>query len=95
MVKIVVKFKILKGVEEEYLEALKKCILATRQEPGCLEYTAFWNGRENVLTLFECFKDSEAAEKHLGYPHFAVDFKALKKYYDGKAVAERYEEPII
>ena len=23
------------------------------------------------------------------------DFKALKKYYDGKAVAERYEEPII
>ena len=25
------------------------------------------------------------------YPHYAVDFKALKKYYDGKAVAERYE----
>ena len=24
-----------------------------------------------------------------------LDFKALKKYYDGKAVAERYEEPII
>lgn len=95
MVKIVVKFKILKGVEEEYLEALKKCILATRQEPDCLEYTAFWNSRENVLTLFECFKDSEAAERHLGYPHYAVDFKALRKYYDGKAVAERYEEPII
>ena len=48
-----------------------------------------------MLTLFECFKDSEAAERHLEYPHYAVDFKALKKYYDGKAVAERYEEPIV
>ena len=32
---------------------------------GSFEYTAFWNSRENVLTLFECFKDSEAAERHL------------------------------
>lgn len=95
MVKIVVKFKIRKGVEEEYLEALKKCILATRKEPGCVEYTAFWNAEENVLTLFEAFVDDEASKKHLEYPHFAVDFKALKQYYDGKAVAERYEDPIV
>jgi len=95
MVKIVVKFKILPGVEEEYLEALKKCILATRQEPGCLEYTAFWNAEENELTLFECFKDQEAAAKHLEYPHFAVDFKGLKKYYAAKAVATRYEDELI
>lgn len=95
MVKIVVKFKILPGVEENYLRELKACILATREEPGCLEYTAFWNGEERVLTLFECFKDAQAAAQHLEYPHFAVDFKALKKYYDGKAVAERYEDQII
>lgn len=95
MIKIVVKFKILAGMEEDYLRDLKPCILATRQEPGCLEYTAFWNAEERVLTLFECFADKEAADRHLEYPHFAVDFKALKKYYDGKAVAERYEEPII
>lgn len=95
MVKIVVKFSILPGVEEQYLADLKKCILATREEPGCVEYTAFWNAEERVLTLFECFADAAAAEKHLSYPHFAVDFKALKKYYDGKAVAERYEDPII
>lgn len=95
MVKIVVKFKIQKGVEADYLRDLKPCILKTREEPGCLEYTAFWNAEENVLTLFECFKDSDAAAKHLEYPHFAVDFKALKKYYDGKAVAERYEDEII
>ena len=24
-----------------------------------------------------------------------IETKALKKYYDGKAVAERYEDPII
>ncbi len=95
MVKIVVKFKILPGVEEQYLADLKKCILATRTEPGCVEYTAFWNAEERVLTLFECFADAAAAQKHLEYPHFAVDFRALKKYYDGKAVAERYEDPII
>lgn len=95
MVKIVVKFKILPGVEEEYLEALKKCILATREEPGCLEYTAFWNADENVLTLFECFSDSDAAAKHLEYPHYAVDFRALKKYYAAKAEATRYENPIV
>lgn len=95
MVKIVVKFKILAGMEEDYLRDLKPCILATRLEPGCLEYTAFWNGEDRVLTLFECFADKEAADKHLEYPHFAVDFRALKKYYDGKAVAERYEGPII
>lgn len=95
MVKIVVKFKILEGMEDAYLNDLKPCILATRQEEGCLEYTAFWNGKENILTLFECFKDAEAAAKHLEYPHFAVDFKALKKYYAEKAVAERYEDPII
>ena len=95
MVKIVVKFNILSGVEEQYLADVKKCILATRAEPGCVEYTAFWNAEERVLTLFECFADADAAQKHLSYPHFAVDFRALKKYYDGKAVAERYEDPII
>lgn len=95
MVKIVVKFKILEDQEENYLRDIKPCILATRQEPGCLEYTAFWNAEERVLTLFECFKDSDAAAKHLEYPHYAVDFRALKKYYDGKAVAQRYEDPII
>lgn len=95
MVKIVVKFKILPGVEEEYLNALKPCILSTREEPGCLEYTAFWNKDERILTLFECFRDSQAAAEHLEYPHFKEDFKALKKYYDGKASAERYEDPIV
>lgn len=48
MVKIVVKFKILEGQEENYLRDIKLCILATRQEPGCLEYTAFWNAEERV-----------------------------------------------
>lgn len=95
MIKIVVKFKILAGMEEAYLQDLKPCILATRQEPGCLEYTAFWNAEERILTLFECFADKEAADRHLEYPHYAVDFRALKKYYEGKAVAERYEGPII
>lgn len=95
MVKIVVKFKILAGMEEDYLRDLKPCILATRQEPGCLEYTAFWNSEDRILTLFECFADKAAADRHLEYPHFAVDFKALKKYYDGKAVAERYEDPLL
>ncbi|MFR5780488.1 MAG: putative quinol monooxygenase [Oscillospiraceae bacterium] len=76
-------------------ETWKPCILATREEPGCLEYTAFWNKDERVLTLFECFADSDAAAKHLEYPHYAVDFRALKKYYDGKAEAQRYEDPII
>ena len=94
MVKIVVKFKIQAG-QEAYLRDLKPCILATREEPGCLEYTAFWNKDERVLTLFECFADSDAAAKHLEYPHYAVDFRALKKYYDGKAEAQRYEDPII
>lgn len=47
------------------------------------------------MTLFECFVDSDAAAKHLEYPHYAVDFRALKKYYDGKAEAQRYEDPII
>ena len=95
MVKIVVKFKILEGMEEAYLNDIKPCILATRKEPGCLEYTAFWNAEERELTLFETFRDSEAATKHLEYPHYAVDFKALKKYYEGKAVAQRYEDPIV
>lgn len=95
MVKIVVKFKIIKGMEEEYLNALKPCILATREEPGCLEYTAFWNAQESILTLFECFRDNEAAAKHLEYPHYATDFRALKKYYAQKAVVERYEDPLI
>ena len=95
MVKIVVKFKIQAGQEEAYLRDLKPCILATREEPGCLEYTAFWNKDERVLTLFECFADSDAAAKHLEYPHYAVDFRALKKYYDGNAEAQRYEDPII
>ena len=95
MVKIVVKFKIQAGQEEAYLRDLKPCILATREEPGCLEYTAFWNKDERVLTLFECFSDSDAAAKHLEYPHYAVDFRALTKYSDGKADAQRYEDPII
>jgi len=95
MVKIFVKIRILEGMEEAFLNDLKPCILATRQEEGCLDYTAYWNAEERELTLFECFKAAEAAAKHLEYPHFAVDFRALKKYYAEKAVAQRYENPII
>lgn len=93
MVKIVVKFHIRPECVSDYLRDLKVCLHATRQEPGCLEYEAFWNGQENVCTLFECFQDSAAAARHLEYPHFSIDFKALKKYYSEKPVAERFEGP--
>lgn len=95
MVKIVAKFRIKEGLEAEYLEKLKPCVQASRQEEGCLEYMPYWNGEERVLTLFECFRDSAAAARHLEYPHYARDFRALKPYYEGKAQAERFEEPLI
>lgn len=45
MVKIVVKFKIIEGMEDAYLNDLKPCILATRQERAALSIRLSGMGR--------------------------------------------------
>jgi len=95
MIKFIVKFPIKQGMEEAYLQELKPCVIATRQEPDCLEYNAFWDSTNNVLTLFECYPNEDAVNAHIASEHFTNDFLALQKYYDGEVIVEKYTNPIV
>ena len=78
MVKIVVKFKILEGMEEAYLNDLKPCILATRQEEGCLRYDYFFAAEDpDVLLLVELWADTDTHQAHCATELFAK-LQALK-----------------
>lgn len=95
MVKFVAKFPIKPECVEEYIAGLRPCVEKTRREPGCLEYTAFFDRETNISTLMETFADEAAAKAHTEYDYFIRDFSALSKYYAGEPDVEKYSEPLF
>ena len=66
MIKVVAKQNVLEGKMDEYLEAAKALIDATRKEPGCVEYYVYVNRKNNTAVFLETWEDKAALKVHSG-----------------------------
>ena len=65
------------GRAEELREALRQLEIATREEPGCIEFTFFQAiSNENSFILVERFANQDALQTHMQLPHTQAFFKA-------------------
>lgn len=68
------KFHAREGCEEALGEAMRKVILATREEEGCLEVRGFRSVRDpRLLYLHSHWTDEASFEEHAKLPH-TVEF---------------------
>lgn len=59
------------GQHDHLRDALLALVPATRQEPGCLDYTLFeLCEAPGTFCMCESFRDQEALEKHFSMPYF-------------------------
>lgn len=65
------------GQAEALCEALRELEFATRQEPGCHEFTFFQAlSAPESFVLLEAFKDQAALDSHMALPHTRRFFAA-------------------
>ena len=71
MVSFSVRMRFEAGDHDQVEEALRHLSLASRQEPGCVNYVAhFVDGDPCTVLIYEQYRDQEALEHHRGTPHF-------------------------
>lgn len=65
--------------------AIGVCIVETRKEAGCREYSGYRSkDRPDSITMVELWDDKAALEQHMDTPHFKALFAALGPLLDGK-----------
>ena len=68
------RFHAREGCEDALGEAMRKVIIATREEEGCLQVHGFRSVRDpRLLYLHSHWKDEASFEKHANLPH-TVEF---------------------
>ena len=71
MISFTVRMTFLPHDQAEIAEILEALTLASRQEPGCVNYVAHYvEGDRNTVLIYEQYRDREAAEAHRQSPHF-------------------------
>ena len=56
---------------EQVSEILRNLTLASRQEPGCVNYVAhFVDGDAGTVLIYEQYANEEALDHHRNTPHF-------------------------
>ena len=56
---------------EEIAETLRQLTLASRQEPGCVNYVGhFVEGDPTTVVIYERYVDAAALDYHRNAPHF-------------------------
>jgi quinol monooxygenase YgiN len=74
------------GRKSEALPHILAMVEASRQEPGCLEYSfGFDVEDDHLVRIFECFVDDDAREAHRSSPHMA----AWRAAWDEAGIGER------
>ncbi|MGC2209015.1 MAG: putative quinol monooxygenase [Candidatus Korobacteraceae bacterium] len=64
------KFHAREGCEDALGEAMRKVVLATREEPGCLEVHGFRSVRDpRLLYLHSHWVDEASFDQHAELPH--------------------------
>jgi len=64
MLKVVARQNILEGKMDEYIEATKELIDATRKEPGCVEYFLYVSRKNNMGVFLETWENKDALKVH-------------------------------
>ncbi|KKB60968.1 hypothetical protein WM40_26010 [Robbsia andropogonis] len=68
------------GKEAELAKQFEILVAATRNEPGCLSFTAHRHGQiSNRFAVFEKFRDQAAFDAHLEYPHTKAFVKWIQE----------------
>lgn len=71
MLKLVAKFTIKEGREDEFIKVASKLAEETRKEAGCIVYELFQDiNNKSILTFIEEWKDKDAHTFHVNTPHF-------------------------
>ncbi|ANP27307.1 putative quinol monooxygenase [Dermabacter vaginalis] len=79
MIFINVKYQVKPEETATFLEKLTDYTNACRAEEGCLFFEWYRSAeRENEFLLVEMYRDSEAGEKHVNYPHFQAGLDTMR-----------------
>lgn len=71
MVSFTVRITFEPSDNEEVAEMLRHLTLASRQEPGCVNYIGhFVEGEPSTVVIYEQYVDQAALEHHRNAPHF-------------------------
>ena len=71
MVSFTVRLRFDHDHHEQVAEQLRALTLASRQEPGCVNYVAhFLEADSTTVLIYEQYKDDAALEFHRNTPHF-------------------------
>jgi len=64
MLKVIARQHIRPGKMDEYLEAIRDLVDATRREPGCIEYSVYVDRARNLGVFMETWKSAEHLAVH-------------------------------
>jgi quinol monooxygenase YgiN len=77
---------------EEMVRAGSVIAVASRAEPGCIEYRYAIDIEDlRVFQLFEHWESATALEAHFAIPHFLAFSEVLLQVADGEAEFRRFE----
>ena len=66
MLKVIARQHIRPGKMDEYLEAIRDLVDATRREPGCIEYSVYVDRACNLGIFIETWESAEHLAVHGG-----------------------------
>ncbi|MGA4530750.1 putative quinol monooxygenase [Ectopseudomonas chengduensis] len=68
---LIATIKALPGHAEAVAAGLQRLVMATRAEPGCLQYALHRNKLDpHQFVMIEKWRDAEALDQHRAAPHF-------------------------
>ena len=71
MLSFTVRMRFEEGDREKVAEILRALTLASRNEPGCVNYIAhFIEGEPATVLIYEQYTDEAALDHHRNTPHF-------------------------
>src|SRR5262245_14191185 len=84
------------GNESAVIEALRRVLGPTREEPGCLSIHAFRSVRDSQLFYIHSrWKDEAAFDLHAGLPHTVAFIQAVEPLIDHPLDVTRAERLVI
>lgn len=85
MYAVIVKVRVKPGHQQDFLNAmLENATCAAGNEPGCLQFNVAQDSQDqNLLHLYEVYRDLDAFEAHKKTPHFLKCMEAGKDWLDG------------
>ena len=71
MLTVIARYKTRPGASDEVAAVLLNHVVATRREPGCIDFTVLRSLEEpERFILYERYTDEEAFRAHRASPHF-------------------------